>query len=556
MRINPSSFLSNWCFLTTCLRPLLFTVLVMVNVPALGRTLRVPSERKTIQSAIDASVPGDIIVVAAGSYKERIHLKKKITVRSGGDDAKGKLGLKRAEVTMLHHPGGEGPGVIMAEGSILNGFTITGVGHYDDDEWNNHHATQGNMQKHDHIGQPGTAGIEVRHTCEVINNIVHHVGYTGIGITGAKDHKVSPRIIGNVCYRNMGGGIGSMAGSTALIENNVCFENLYAGIGNSGASPVVRANDCYGNIRAGIGISEGSSPTVTKNRCHYNRRAGIGIRTGEDTRPVVEDNDCFGNHMAGIGIEEEARPLIRGNRCRDNKLAGIGCRHGARPDITGNTCIANGGAGIGVEHGAVAKIEGNLCKNNKAAGIGVRLHGQATLTNNRLLDNALVAIGVRNGSKIIAEKNTLSRTGGMSPLVAILENSQATLTDNDLSGGGVAGVILQGVAKIEKNIFNGNGPRKGGPPNFAIWVREGSEITFSGNQVKGWRHALFASKAKQVTVNDNQVRAFLGVALIIRDSQFPVTAMGNRAFSADPEAKVIEFSGTTVKAIGNQLEKP
>jgi hypothetical protein len=177
------------------------------------------------------------------------------------------------------------------------------------------------------------------------------------------------------------------------------------------------------------------------------------------------------------------------------------------------------------------------------------------VTNNRILDNGSVAIGVRNGSKIIAEKNTLSRKGGMPPLVAILDNSQATLTDNDLSGGGVAGVLLQGNATVKNNRFHGNGPRKGGPPNFAIWVKEGSEVIFSGNQVKGWRHALFASKAKQVTANDNQVRTFLGTALVIRDSEKPTIATGNRAFTEDSKAQAIEISGPTAEVTGNRVEK-
>ena len=64
--------------------------------------------------------------------------------------------------------------------AALDGFTITGVGLYDENKWNKHYATQGNMQSHEHIGVSGTAGIEVRHSCEVKNNIVHHVGYTGI----------------------------------------------------------------------------------------------------------------------------------------------------------------------------------------------------------------------------------------------------------------------------------------------------------------------------------------------------------------------------------------
>ena len=109
---------------------------------------------------------------------------------------------------------------------------------------------------------------------------------------------------------------------------------------------------------------------------------------------------------------------------------------------------------------------------------------EATVINNRILDNGRLAIGVRNGSKIIAEKNTLSRKGGMPLLIAVLDNSRATLIENDLSGGGVAGILLQGNAVVKNNRFHGNGPRKGGPPNFAIWVREGSEVTFSCNRVE------------------------------------------------------------------------
>ena len=117
----------------------------------------------------------------------------------------------------------------------------------------------------------------------------------GIAITGADGRVCSPLVVSNVCHRNMGGGIGSMRGSTATIRGNVCFENFYAGIGHENASPVVEFNQCFGNIRAGIGISEGASPTVRFNECRDNRRAGIGIRTGANTRPIVERNDCFNN---------------------------------------------------------------------------------------------------------------------------------------------------------------------------------------------------------------------------------------------------------------------
>ena len=65
----------------------------------------------------------------------------------------------------------------MAEDSKIDGFTVTGVGLYDDTKWKKHHATQGAQQAHEHIGVPGTAGIAVMGIahCTVMNNIVHHI---------------------------------------------------------------------------------------------------------------------------------------------------------------------------------------------------------------------------------------------------------------------------------------------------------------------------------------------------------------------------------------------
>ena len=520
-----------------------------------GREINVPGEVTSIQAAIDSAKPGDTVIVKPGIFRERLIMKTGITVRSDGNDAMGKLGLARTEATILNHPTGMGPGVTMAKGSTLDGFTITGVGKYDEGLWQKHYATQGNQQKHEHIGAPGTAGIAVNYNCNVKNNIVHHVGYTGIAIMGAKERKVSPRIIANVCYRNMGGGIGSMKGSTAIIENNTCFENFYAGIGHDDASPVVRNNECYKNIRAGIGISEGSSPSVTGNHCYKNRRAGIGIRTGVNTRPIVEDNDCVENDMAGIGTKEDAMPIIRNNRCRANKLAGIGCRDGARPQILNNDCRENGAAGIGVENGANARIEGNLCKGNKTTGIGVRAKAEALILNNRLIGNAMVAIGVRNGSRATIKGNELERKGGMPPMIAVLEDSEVEITDNIIHGGGVAGILLSGKANINDNQFLGNGPRSGGPPNFAVWVRDGSDIQFNNNRVDRWRHALFASGAIAVHANDNRIKNFIGTAIVVKGTATHVEVSGNKAHSSDKKAKTVDITGPSGKIRNNELVK-
>ncbi|MBL9145860.1 MAG: right-handed parallel beta-helix repeat-containing protein [Verrucomicrobiaceae bacterium] len=336
--------------------------------------LRVPVGFKTVQSAIHAAKAGDSVLVQSGTYRENLTLKPGVMVKSVGADEKGKLGLTRAEVTIL-----EGS-VEMADKAVLDGFTITGVGIYDEKLWQHHFDTQGNEQPHEHIGADGKPGIAVATNCTVTNNIVHHIGYTGIAITGG-----SPRIANNVCFRNMGGGIGSMKGSKALIEKNECFENFYAGIGCDGSSPTIKDNNCHDNIRAGIGISEESSPNVTGNRCFNNRRAGIGIRTGAETRPVVERNECRDNAMAGIGVEEGARPTLRKNKLINNKLVAIGVSGGARAVIRENELSREGGVPpmIAVLEDSSAEIRENTIRGGGVAAIVIK--GGAKITQNHFV---------------------------------------------------------------------------------------------------------------------------------------------------------------------------
>ncbi|MBD3674702.1 MAG: right-handed parallel beta-helix repeat-containing protein, partial [Planctomycetaceae bacterium] len=413
-------------------------------------TIRVPDDHSTIQAAVDAAQTGDMVLVSPGTYRERLELKPGITVKSAGDNSEGKIGLLRAEKTIIDgaFENASGPGVKMAEDATLDGFTVTGVGEYDDEKWKYHHETQGNNQSHAEIGVPGTAGISVIGIgdCTVTRNIVHHVGYSGIAIMGAEGRRVSPHIYRNVTYRNMGGGIGSMKKSTARIEENVCFENFYAGIGHDNASPLVLNNICYHNIRAGIGISEGAQPIVRGNKCYENRRAGIGVRTGELTRPVIEQNECYDNDMAGIGASEESSPIIRNNRCYRNKLVGIGADSHATPTIIGNECFENERVGIGQQNGATTILIENYCHHNKQAGIGFENtdSGKATLLRNRVADNGKVSVGINAGWNVLLTGNSFKNGDGLPPVIMVHKGATATLIDNVISGGGVAGVRVAG----------------------------------------------------------------------------------------------------------------
>ena len=89
--------------------------------------IRVPQDRMTIQAGVDAAKSGDTVLVSAGVYQERIRLKVGITVKSAGDEAQGKLGLQRAEATIIDGSAGgaEGPGVVSADMTTPSGRNIT-----------------------------------------------------------------------------------------------------------------------------------------------------------------------------------------------------------------------------------------------------------------------------------------------------------------------------------------------------------------------------------------------------------------------------------------------
>ncbi|MGY8714254.1 MAG: hypothetical protein ACKVJ1_10240, partial [Verrucomicrobiia bacterium] len=69
------------------------------------------------------------------------------------------------------------------------------------------------------------------------------------------------------------------------------------------------------------------------------------------------------------------------------------------------------------------------------------------------------------------------------------------------------------------------------------------------------RNALFASNAKKVVANDNQVNTFLGTAIIIRNSDEPTVASNNIAFSNEPLSLAIKIIGPQGKVKGNVVQK-
>ena len=148
--------------------------------------------------------------------------------------------------------------------------------------------------------------------------------------------------------------------------------------------------------------------------------------------------------------------------------------------------------------------------------------------------------------------NELSREGGLPPLVMVFAGAEAAFTKNTIRGEGVAGIRVAGTLKASGNRFEGTSLRKGGPPNFAIWALEGSQVTMSNNHVSTWRHALHATAAT-IVADNNTVNNFFRTAFVVNKPPKPAHVFGNTAVSDNPQDKVVSIDGDAGVVTDNQL---
>jgi hypothetical protein len=102
---------------------LVVSLAVSINIvtSAKASTLNVPARQPTIQAAINAAVNGDVIIVAPGTYMEKINFQGKfITVKSSGGPALTTINATGQSSAVVSFQNGE------TVSSMLDGFTLTG----------------------------------------------------------------------------------------------------------------------------------------------------------------------------------------------------------------------------------------------------------------------------------------------------------------------------------------------------------------------------------------------------------------------------------------------
>jgi len=286
----------------------LLPFLALLLTTAQAATITVGPEgcnHKSVQAAIDAASPGDLIEVMEGTYYENVDLNKPLTLQ--GTDA--------GEGGVVLNAGGKGPAItISANGATVAGLVVT-------------NSSYSGILVHSNDNIIFSVSAIDNEYCGIRlegsrNNTVEGSDFSQNGAMGIKlEDSECNRILSNTACENADNGIELEGSSENLIANNSISDNGNDGIELMGArNNCIHSNHATGNMD-GLCLELGSDGNqISDNNFSYNDLSGIMLRESGDN--VVEKNVAEKNNE-GICLEGSSNTTVRSNNASENAHYGI-----------------------------------------------------------------------------------------------------------------------------------------------------------------------------------------------------------------------------------------
>lgn len=280
-----------------------------------GRTLHVPGDQPTLEAAIAASTPGDLILLAAGTYPGEVAVpedKPGITIRGvnrntvvfdGGQVRHNAIEIEADDVTLEN---------LTAHDYLENGFYWDGVvgfvGRYLT-VWN--------------VGLYGIYAIESR------GGIIEQSYVSGAADAAfyiGECHPCDTVLRGLTARLSAVGYSGTNAGGNLILETSTFESNGVGILPNSYDVGLEQPPQREATFRHNVVRDSGTAPTPRATPLGGFQGIGIAIIGGVGN--VVEDNEVTGSARYGIAvvpaIDREAVWVPTNNRVANNKVSGSG----------------------------------------------------------------------------------------------------------------------------------------------------------------------------------------------------------------------------------------
>ena len=375
----------------------------------------------TIGEAIRASVvPGTLITVKPGIYREALVIDRVVEIVGEGDRAR--IVVEALGTTAI---------TVTADRASVRNLTVRAVG------------TKENLGAVS--VQRGRVVIEGCDLTSAIGSVVYITGKDsapvirdcqirdgkqagvfvfeqGQGtiercvISGNANSGVEIRTGGNPTVRNCEIRDGKSAGvfvweqGQGTIEQCVISGNANSGVAiKTGGNPTVRDCQIRDGQASGVYVWEQGQGTIEKCVISGNANAGVAIRTGGN--PVIRDCEirdgkqagvmvwdqgqgtiekCVisGNANAGVSITTGGNPVVRDCEIRDGKRSGVFVHEQGQGTIEQCVISGNTGSGVYIRMGGNPTVRDCKIRDGKQYGVFVHHQGQGTFTGNTLTGNA------------------------------------------------------------------------------------------------------------------------------------------------------------------------
>jgi hypothetical protein len=262
----------------------------LLACPALARDLKVPNPLRTLEKAMDRAKAGDVIHVAAGTYKEFVQMKTGVTLMGAG-----------AEKTILTPPdeGGCPLSISGARDVWVDGFTIS--------------------------AGDGSRAVDGHTASFTLSNCILHGNMEGVGLrdcfltvirnnrfrnnqTAIKMVNAFPTIQRNIFEGGSGSIYAVVARSSApFIVQNVFrggqWGVMYSRSTNRGIQPPILRSNVFVHLKKGGLWVEGGAGLIARNNIL------VGMDTGfyaDGSKPALSHNNLFQVKKPYIAIGKES----------------------------------------------------------------------------------------------------------------------------------------------------------------------------------------------------------------------------------------------------------
>ena len=298
-----------------------------------GTTRRVPADYPTIQNAVDAAEPGDLVLIDEGTYREQVDVTTPYVTIRGVDRQDVVIDGEFTRPNGINVAAADGVAVenLTVRNATVNGLFFTGLTGYRASHvtaTNNgvygiysFDATDG-LFEHSYASGSPDAGFDIGQCdpCEaVIRDVVSE--WNGLGYSGTNASR-ELYIVDSVWRHNVGGIVPNTLDTELLppVEDVTIVGNLVHDNANPDAPALSGA---WGSFGAGITVAGGNDVTIARNRVVNHDRTGIFVTPNSSKRFWMSaDNTVRDNVVEGSGIADLTLSGVNqtGNCFEDNEV--------------------------------------------------------------------------------------------------------------------------------------------------------------------------------------------------------------------------------------------